>query len=129
MFVVSANYRDRHSPYRWLIRQAGDPLEKARACRRVELRSEVGLVQSSDGEEGFGCRRVALCEDVVGYEFEDEAKALTVADESDGYVPVEWDGLNFVAKFGDSEKYIGSAKMMRLEANGKIFAAGPVAKA
>lgn len=35
-FIVSANYRDRGSPYKWLIRERGKPLSSARACKQVE---------------------------------------------------------------------------------------------
>lgn len=63
MFVVSANYRNRKSPYKWLVRKATDPIEKAYACKSV-VASGVEFRPSSQSEEGFGCRRVAHAESV-----------------------------------------------------------------
>ena len=67
--IVSGNYRDRQSPYRWLIREEGEPIETARACKSV-IAKNFRFVKSSAAEEGFGCRVVARCESAVGSDFE-----------------------------------------------------------
>lgn len=69
MFIVSANYRDRSSPYRWLIREDHEPPEAARACRTVTLEN-ARFGKSDQYEEGFGCRVVARAEKALGRDFE-----------------------------------------------------------
>lgn len=62
-FTVSANYRDRSSAYKWLVRRTEDPIEKAVACQEVRARGVV-FGPSNASEEGFGCKQVAVCESV-----------------------------------------------------------------
>ena len=62
-FVVSANYRDRQSQYKWLVRRFDEPIEKAVPCGSVSC-SGVTFTNSNKAEEGFGCRTVAVCENV-----------------------------------------------------------------
>lgn len=84
--IVSANYRNRQSPYRWLIRDEDEPLEKARACKSL-VATNFTFQQSSPEEDGFGCRVVARCETAVGSDFERRAK-------------VRFDGRKFVDEDG-----------------------------
>ena len=65
-FVVSANYRDRNSAYKWLVRRAEDPIESAVAVESLELRG-VQFRESNKAEQGFGCSTVAFCEEVYLY--------------------------------------------------------------
>lgn len=67
MKIVSANYRDRGSPYRWLIRDEGEPLDTAKAFKSVKA-TGVKFERSSEEEAGFGCSIVARCETAVGHE-------------------------------------------------------------
>lgn len=62
-YIVSANYRNRKSDYCWLVRKADQPMEEATACSSIRV---IGaqFVPSSAAEEGFGCKTVALCDDV-----------------------------------------------------------------
>lgn len=69
MKIVSANYRDRQSPFKWLIRDEDEPIEAAKACKSVEA-SGIEFVNSSAGEQGFGCKTVARCEMATGIDFE-----------------------------------------------------------
>ena len=50
-FVVSRNYRDLNSDYKWLVRSKDDPPESPRACKRV-VATDVHvsqLILSPDG--------------------------------------------------------------------------------
>lgn len=61
-FIVSANYRDRDSEYRWLVRREDEPIENAVACKLV---SATGIEFTRSGDEsGFGCALIAVCENV-----------------------------------------------------------------
>jgi hypothetical protein len=62
-FVVSANYRDRSSKYKWLVRREEDPIEKVVAFKEVRAEGVI-FKPSSKLEEGFGCKLVAYCERV-----------------------------------------------------------------
>lgn len=33
--IISPNYRNRSSQYKWLIRDESEPLEAAKACKRI----------------------------------------------------------------------------------------------
>jgi hypothetical protein len=69
-FVVSANYRNRGSEYRWLVRGSDEPIDKAIACKRVEMQ-DVKFQKSSEEEVGFGCNIVAVCDTVEVFEKEE----------------------------------------------------------
>jgi hypothetical protein len=62
-FVVSANYRNRNSNYKWLVRRIDEPIEKAVACEEVYCIG-VTFTNSNAEEKGFGCGVVAVCENV-----------------------------------------------------------------
>lgn len=62
-YVVSANYRDRASENKWLVRRADEHPDKAVPCKEVRLK-DVRFRDSNEYEEGFGCKLVAFCEDV-----------------------------------------------------------------
>lgn len=71
MYLISANYRDRKSPFKYLIRKSGEPESMARPCKRVEAR---------DGYFGCApdlcsCEQVLFAKHAVGFEFESEATA------------------------------------------------------
>ena len=58
--VVSANYRDR-TQKNWLVRKEGDPIDKYEVRDRVIV-GHFELCPSYSGEEGFGCKIVAVGE-------------------------------------------------------------------
>lgn len=62
-YVVSANYLDRDSELKWLVRREDEPVEKAVPHKSVLCRG-VKFQMSSAGERGFGCRVVAIANDV-----------------------------------------------------------------
>lgn len=68
-FIVSANYRDRHSEFKWLIRTEEQAPSEAIAFKRVEA-SGVEFITSGEYERGFGCAIVARCDFARGYEQE-----------------------------------------------------------
>lgn len=75
-YIVSANYRDRSSPYRWLIRKSDEPAEEAKACQKV-VATGIQFVETTYrtdlvAETGFGCGVVAECDSAQGFYFEEE---------------------------------------------------------
>lgn len=91
--IITANYRDRYSPYKWLIREADKPIETARACKRIE--AEGVEFQPSDVEEARqGCTAIACVKagQVQGFDFEDELKPINV---DSSYVNLQFDGGSF----------------------------------
>lgn len=64
--IVTANYKDRSSAFRWLIRGENESLEKTIEFKFVEA---VGIKfdRSSEGETGFGCTMVAKCMTATGH--------------------------------------------------------------
>lgn len=64
-FIVSANYRDRKSPFRWLIRGENEPVLAARAFKSVRATGVV-FGPSNEAEQGFGCTVVAICQTAEG---------------------------------------------------------------
>lgn len=64
--IVSANYKDREAPEKWLFRKKDQPPKNAVACKCLKA---IGVVfkDSSDREQGFGCTKVAFCESVESY--------------------------------------------------------------
>lgn len=66
-FVVSANYRNRNSNFKWLVRRIDEPIQDAVACKDVQCVGAT-FTDSNEDEQGFGCSRVAICENVcIGY--------------------------------------------------------------
>ena len=68
-FIVSSNYRDRSSKYKWLVREEGQMPELAIAVLAVTCIG-VAFCPATDWETGFGCSTIALCDD-VSYKAED----------------------------------------------------------
>lgn len=67
--VISRNYNDRTSPFPWLVRQAGESPELAKACKSITA-SGVTFGPSDDYESGFGCTVVAKAAEAVAEGFE-----------------------------------------------------------
>lgn len=62
--VISANYRDRSSPFKWLVRDYDQHPDSAIECKRV-FADEVRFETSNEIEQGFGCAIVAISEQIV----------------------------------------------------------------
>lgn len=63
-YTISANYRNRKSEYKWLVRKTDEPVEKAIAVKTVTAK-KVRFSDSNRIEEGFGCKVVAITESAV----------------------------------------------------------------
>lgn len=112
-YVISANYRDRSSKYRWLIRELGQDPSAALACKSVKAKG-VRFADSDKIEEGFGCKIVAIAEEAEGYDFEPLEPVG---------MPLRFDG----AYFRDPEdKKVESCENLDLSESGAILASGEV---
>ena len=106
MKIVSANYRNRNSAYRWLIRDENEPVENARAFKSV--RATGVHFGASRAEEGFGCSVVAFCEEAVGREPEAQE------------IPLRFDGHDFRTVHGN--RYVEACDTLDLGSDGKMVA-------
>lgn len=82
--VVSANYRDR-SQKNFIVRKASYPLEKYELRERVVIKDFMFVV-SIDGEQGFGCLKVAIGE-------MDESEI-----NGESLIPIAFNGVGFQEK-------------------------------
>jgi len=75
MYIVSANYRDRKSRARWLVRKETEKPEEAQEFRTVYA---TGVTFRPNEEEArFGCALVAVCETVGNWDrIPEEAQCL-----------------------------------------------------
>lgn len=86
--VVSANYKDRKSPFKWLVRNEADSIANTQDFKLVIARN-VQFMKSGQQERGFGCTMIALCATIEGYnEFYPEFDTST-------FTKLEFDGRNF----------------------------------
>lgn len=121
-FVVSANYRDRASEYKWLVRRIDEPIEKAVACQVVYC-SGVIFGDSNKAEKGFDCNRVAFCENVqVKYPETDHdlpTKSLQITVPDTTYNSYKFDGYNICRTVP-----VASVEFLNLHYSGDITAYG-----
>jgi len=110
MFVVSANYRNRQDPKRWLLRGADDKPNTAKAFTSV-VATNVKFTQS-DYESGFGCSVVAQAETAVGSD--DAADAMR-----ENEVKLTFWGAGFETL---DEKAVDSCASLRLTPDGSMYA-------
>lgn len=66
-FIVSANYRNRKAPLKWLVRRADEPESKAREVASVRCFGVSFEPSENHGIAGWGfaCKAVAVCDQVV----------------------------------------------------------------
>lgn len=67
MYVVSANYRDRRSNKKWLVRRKDEGTHRAMPYEGV-VATGVQFTRSNAYEQGFGCSIVAQCKSAIGFE-------------------------------------------------------------
>lgn len=60
-YTISANYLDRSSPFRWLVRREDQTPQEAIACKRV-VAVNVSFKSASHVESALGCSEVAVTE-------------------------------------------------------------------
>lgn len=87
MKIVSANYNNRDSDYKWLVRDENEPAQKAVACKAVNA-TGVSFITSPDYEQGFGCSMVARCETAEMIDPEPRGE------------PLKFNGLDFNDEYG-----------------------------
>ena len=106
--IISANYRNRESEYKWLVRDESEHPDKAIACKSVTVDGRVSFVKSSQYEEGFGCKVVASTDSPV-HLVDIEQK------------PLKFDGhVSFIDGGGNIVKEVNS---IELREDGSILAA------
>lgn len=113
MQIITANYLDRNSEYKWLVRKEHEPIEKAVACKRV-VADNVSFEASSAVEKGFGCRTVAKSLNVEMFDVRPEPKK-----------PIKlWFGGKYF--YSDSEmepgSHLRSVERLELQPDGEILA-------
>lgn len=130
-YIITANYRDRKSPYKWLVRRANEPLAAAKACKGVTA-SGVEFKQSRDGEDGFGCAIVAEASHATMLEIEPEPSTLDPNRFEPLATPVtsctlEFIGYCFVDKNaqGEDRQAVDAADHLELFPDGSMFCKGP----
>jgi len=109
--VVTPNYRDRTSPYRWMVRIAHQPLATAIAFRQVET-GPFTIVRAGVEEEGFGCSVVALCDEARCWDREPQQPATK-------QVVLTFTGDEFR---DSSDSVVKSGQRLSLDPSGVIFA-------
>lgn len=63
-WIISANYRDRSSAYKWLVRRSDQSPQEAKAFKSVRAKGVI-FCPSTAYESGFGCSVVAFADEVV----------------------------------------------------------------
>lgn len=66
LFVISANYKDRKAPRKWLFRKENEPIIDAVESKCMKA-TNVVFKNSNRMETGFGCRKVAFCDSLQHY--------------------------------------------------------------
>ncbi len=100
-YIISANYRDRNSEYKWLVRREEQDLEEAIELKTVTATGVV-FQSSNQRESGYGCGRVARATN-VDYWYEgnggdyEEDRSPEITDE---HVNLHFDGYSFKTEAG-----------------------------
>lgn len=108
-YIVSANYRDRSSKYKYLVRESGQRPEAAIAVLAIVCIG-VRFCPSSDFESGFGCNTIAECQDV-------EYKASDVEPQVDEF-EVKFAGRDFTNR--DTGDVVDTLDELVLSPSGKM---------
>lgn len=108
-YVISANYRDRNSVNKWLVRRSSQHPDEAVERSTVHAKGVI-FCPSTEFETGFGCTVVAYAEEVM-----DEGSAPENA--IDLRFTGMLDGNNFVDASGKVHEQLAE---LHLGADGKI---------
>jgi len=65
--IISRNYRDRSSEFKWLVRDESEEPSQARAFKSVQAKG-VRFQASGKFEQGFGCNMVAIADEVNAHD-------------------------------------------------------------
>lgn len=118
MYIVTANYRDRKSPTRWIMREESqDPATIEPAKALVATNVNFDFAKSGTHEARVGCITVATCEkaEVVDGEFD-------FAGQQDKLVPLTY---GWGAFCDPQNKTVNSCEKLFLAADGKMLALNP----
>ena len=110
MIIVSANYLDRTSPNRWLIRDETEHHSQARVVKSV-VATGVTFVLSDQIETGFGCGVVAKCKTAEEWHGQEPAEKTT---------SLRFDG--FYTFYDSTIRAVKSCKRLELGEDGSIMA-------
>jgi hypothetical protein len=110
--IISANYRNRKSEYKWLVRDEMDPVHDAIAYKSVTANGVA--FRQADQEIGFGCSMVAIAREATGTDAERAPIKLKTI------------GLKFVvASFVSDGQTITEVNTLTLGADGSMIATVP----
>lgn len=118
--IISANYRDRGSKYKWLIRESQQDPTEALECREVRA-SQVRFLRSSGIEEGFGCAIVAEAfGDIQEIGIEPAKESFEIPETA---VELRFNGYDgfYVKAAGENSENILTLKSVHLTKHGQIF--------
>lgn len=112
--IVSANYLDRHSNFKWLLRGQNEIPQYAHPFKTVKA-TGVKFKRSTHWEEGFGCTRVAFCESAEGSNDPmDKSKTSKL-------IKLHFDGdYSFINE--STNEPVDEAQVLYLDENGNIWA-------
>lgn len=110
MKIISRNYLNRNSAYKWLVRDQNEPKEKAVACKAVKA-GNIEFKASNEWESGFGCSTVAWAEDAEIIDPE-----LKATDKTE----LKFNGQSFETSDG---RHVRKARALELTPEGKMLAA------
>lgn len=116
MYIVSRNYRDRTSPYKWLFRKEGETPEQAVACKAIDC-TNVAFIESSQHEAGFGCRMVARCEKIAPVDIEPRPNVYRA-------VKLKFDGIESFYEAGTASR-VTNCDLLTLTGIGNMYAQLP----
>ncbi len=108
--IISANYRDRRSSVKWLVRDESQDPTKAEQCKAI-IAKNVKFESSNSYENGFGCSMIANAQSA-----ETSEDGLIIPENS---IILTFDGMNFVDA---DEKAIRQVKELYLFEDGRMLA-------
>jgi len=118
-FVVSANYLERASDFRWLFRRDSEDADAAVAARYLCCEG-VTFGDAPEREVGFGCEVVAFCRDVLTSR---PARFDVSAFQGLGAVQLRFRTDKFLTIEGDRE--VVALDFLELHRSGKLYGYAP----
>lgn len=120
MYVISANYNDRHGPKKWLVRKEGTDPSEATPCKNV-VATGVRFQRSSSYEQGFGCSMVAVAKNaafLVSKKWGGDESPLDTDFNDTQPVPLGFNGTGFYDK--DSNEDVEVCDFLSLSNDGSM---------
>lgn len=115
-FVVSANFRNRANPCKWLFRMECDGVDTYRPASRI-VAKDVMFERSGQIEKGYGCNIVAKAQDIQVSEMRYERESLDF--KALGYRRLKFNGMyDFLDD--ESKEVVKCVKEMVLSPDGSM---------